>query len=69
MNKPVKHDTWPAYTLLVIISVISPLIGVILGIIGLIQDKQGSLTLLIVGIISWIVWGGIIALLVGIYFL
>lgn len=69
MNKPVKNDTWPAYTLLVIISVIIPVIGVVLGIIGLIQDKQGSLALLLAGIISWIIWGGIIALLVGIYFL
>lgn len=69
MNKPFKNDTWPAFTLLVIISVIIPLIGVILGIIGLIQGKQGSLTLLTAGIISWIVWGGIIALLVSIYFL
>lgn len=63
-----QHNTWKAYPLLVIVSIIIPMVGIILGVVGYIKEKEGSLALIVLGVLSWIIWGALVSLLVALYF-
>ncbi len=45
---------WKSYGLLIVLSILFPFIGIILGIVGLIQGRSGSGTLLIIGLAAWL---------------
>lgn len=47
---------WPVFWLLIVLTILFPVLGVILGIIGLVQGRLGSATLLIMGLIMWLFW-------------
>jgi len=51
-----KAKTWSAFGLLIVLTILFPIIGVILGVIGLAQGKEKSGTLLVTGLVAWIIW-------------
>lgn len=51
-----KSNEWKSYGWLVVLTILFPIIGVILGIVGLVQGKAKSGTLLLMGLGFWVLW-------------